>query len=195
VSDPRGPVTRRIEGQPIQDVVIHPPFDKAFIAHEHPEAEVGWLGDAIGVDLIVVRFVDGWARPYAGDGKRNEDWFGWMHDVLAPGDCAVRHTQSSDSTNAPGSHSGGQAGRIVFERDAGVFIAYGHVQSIAVVQGQRVRAGDVVAKVGNDGNSWHPHLHVGAWIDTAPLQIRFDLAVRGRMLHEQGEAWCYGIAE
>ena len=165
------------------------------MAHEHPEEEMGWLGDAIGVDLMVVRFVDGWARSYAGDGRCNEDWFGWMHDVLAPCDGAVRHTQSSEAANAPGTHTEGQAGGIVFERDDGVSIAYGHVQSITVVEGQRVRAGDVVAKVGNDGNSWHPHLHVGAWSGSTPLQVSFDLAVRGRMLREQGETRCYGLAE
>ena len=173
--------------------MIHPPFDKAFMVHEHPEDELGWLGDALGVDLVVVRFVDGWARPYAGDGTRNEDWFGWMHDVLAPCDGTVRHTQASVSVNDPGRHAGGSAGGLVFERDDGVFIAYGHVQRLTVVEGQRVSAGAVVAKVGNDGNAWHPHLHVGAWKDGTALQVRFDLAVRGAMLRAQGEAAYYGV--
>ena len=194
MSDPRGPAERRAEGEPICAVVIATPFDKAFIAHEHPEDELGWLGDALGVDLVIVRFVDGWARPYSGDGTRNEQWFGWMHDILAPCDGIVTHTQESVSANTPGRHAGGRAGGIVFARDDGVFIAYGHVQSIAVVEGQRVSAGDVVAKVGNDGSAWHPHLHVGAWKDGTPLQIRIDLAVRGAMLREQGEAAHFGVS-
>jgi len=34
--------------------------------------------------------------------------------------------------------------------------------------------GQVIAQVGNNGRSHHPHIHVGAYKDTEPLQIRFD---------------------
>jgi murein DD-endopeptidase MepM/ murein hydrolase activator NlpD len=57
-----------------------------------------------------------------------------------------------------------------------VVIVYGHVADITVKAGDVVRAGDVVARVGNDGVSRSPHLHVGAYrvTDSMPLQIRWD---------------------
>lgn len=193
MSDPRGPARVRAEGEAIEAVQIHPPFRKAFITGEHPEGELEWLGDALGTDFIVARFVDGWMRPYKGDGRANADWFGWDEDVLAPCDGLIRHVTEPTGTNTPGSHAGGRAGGIVFEREDGVFIAYGHVKDISVSEGQRVRAGEVVAKLGNNGTSWHPHLHVGAWKGDTPLQIRVDLAAKGRLLAEQGESTYYGI--
>lgn len=193
MTDPRGPARQRAQGEPIEAVLIHPPFDKPFTAHEHPEGELNWLGDALGVDLVVVRFVDGWMRAYKGDGRANEDWYGWNAPVLAPFDGWVRHVTEPGPTNQPGSHSGGKSGGIIFERADGVFVCYGHLHSIEVSVGQRVRAGDVVGRLGNNGFSWHPHLHVGAWRGDTPLQVRFDLAVRGRQRREQGESVYYGI--
>lgn len=193
MQDPRGPARARGEGEPIEAVIIHPPVRKAFVSSEHPEGELDWLGDALGMDFIVVRFVDGWMRPYKGDGKKNSDWFGWSEDVLAPCDGVVRLVTESADTNTPGSHSGGRASGLVFERDDGVMIGYGHVKDVCVKVGDRVSAGQVVGKVGNDGHSWHPHVHVGAWLGDTPLQIRVDLAAKGRLRAEQGEAVYYGI--
>lgn len=55
--------------------------------------------------------------------------------------------------------------------DAGAaIVALCHLQqgSLAVRSGQTVRAGDLVARCGNSGNSMEPHLHVQA-IDTADV--------------------------
>lgn len=117
LQDPRGPARARGEGGPIEAVIIHPPVRKAFVASEHPEGELDWLGDALGMDFIVVWFVDGWTRSYKGDGKANSDWFGWNEDVLAPCDGVVRLVTESVGTNTPGSHSGGCVGGLVFERE------------------------------------------------------------------------------
>ncbi|WP_328390767.1 M23 family metallopeptidase [Nocardia sp. NBC_00416] len=47
--------------------------------------------------------------------------------------------------------------------DDGTTGVYGHVNDIYVTQGQRVNAGDVIATVGNRGNSTGPHLHLEIW--------------------------------
>ncbi|MEU1993661.1 M23 family metallopeptidase [Nocardia gamkensis] len=45
------------------------------------------------------------------------------------------------------------------QQDDGTVGVYGHVNDILVDVGQPVRAGDVIATVGNRGNSTGPHLH------------------------------------
>ncbi|MEU1985447.1 M23 family metallopeptidase [Nocardia sp. NPDC019395] len=47
--------------------------------------------------------------------------------------------------------------------DDGTTGVYGHVNDMYVTQGQRVKAGDVIATVGNRGNSTGPHLHLEIW--------------------------------
>lgn len=42
---------------------------------------------------------------------------------------------------------------------------YGHCSQILVSRGQQVKAGDVIAKVGNTGNSTEPHLHLEVLVD------------------------------
>jgi len=74
------------------------------------------------------------------------------------------------------------AGAIFFRRSDGVNIVLAHVSDVAVQPGAHVTSGDRVAKVGNNGMSRHPHIHIGAWKGDEPLQIRFDLEAMGRIL-------------
>lgn len=61
--------------------------------------------------------------------------------------------------------------------DDGTIGVYGHVNDIYVSEGQRVNAGDVIATVGNRGQSTGPHLHLEIWdqggnkIDPMPWMI------------------------
>ena len=82
---------------------------------------------------------------------------------------------------------------MIFERHDGVLFAYGHVDDIEVEEGQRVKAGQRVASMSNNGTSWAPHLHVGAWKGETPLQICIDLSVLGRMVEEMGEETYFGL--
>ncbi|MGQ4596784.1 peptidoglycan DD-metalloendopeptidase family protein [Nocardia sp. R6R-6] len=65
-------------------------------------------------------------------------------------------------------------------QDDGTTAVYGHVNEMFVSEGQRVNAGDVIATVGNRGQSTGPHLHLEIWdrsgtkIDPLPY-----LAARG----------------
>jgi murein DD-endopeptidase MepM/ murein hydrolase activator NlpD len=49
------------------------------------------------------------------------------------------------------------------KQDDGTTAVYGHVNEMFVHKGQRVNAGDVIATVGNRGNSTGPHLHLEIW--------------------------------
>ncbi|MFI5777054.1 M23 family metallopeptidase [Nocardia sp. NPDC051570] len=72
------------------------------------------------------------------------------------------------------------------KHDDGTTAVYGHVNDILTHVGQRVNAGDVIATVGNRGDSTGPHLHMEIWdaddhrIDPAPY-----LASKGVLLSQQ----------
>lgn len=172
-------------------VIIHPVFNQCFLTTEHPEGQLEYLGDAIGRDFMVAKFFNGFLRPYLNDGKRNEDWFSYKADVLAPCEAIVEKIQINSVENTPGSHTNKPAQCIVFRRKDDVRIAYAHVMDIHVEVNDKVEAGQIIAKCGNNGTSWNPHIHVGAWKGDEPLQIIVDLQAYGKIEKEQGDRFIF----
>jgi hypothetical protein len=164
-------------------VLVHPVIDTdadgmdlMSTEHEYKPALGQW--DQLARDFLVTRVGDdGIPRLFrrGSEGTSNEDWFGWRRDVLAPFDGTVTRVVQPDRPNAPGEkHKDRQPGGIFFESGE-VAVLYGHVREIEVEEGQRVEAGEVVAKVGNNANSSAPHVHVGAWKNGTPLQVQVVL--------------------
>lgn len=199
----QAPASGGTGSQPIDAAVIHPPMAARFTCSEHPHGSEDHAGDALGADCVVYRSDGGpfgkFNRFFAGDGTRNEDWFGWNQPLLAPFDGVVRLVLRNAVLNRPGRRGPDPATAILFERlgeppGAPLQVGYVHVQDIQVAVGDTVRAGQVVARLGNNGNSNFPHLHVGAMRGdlvkamngqspgsaVVPLQVRFDLAAMGR---------------
>lgn len=166
------------ENSPIEAVVAPPIFAQTFECTEHYEGQLQGLGDELGTDCTIVNLVEDhgrtWLRAYRGDGRRNEDWFGWQADVLSPCDCTIDKININPVTNSPGQMGKPPASWIMLVRDDGVHFMLGHVQALQVKIGDRVHLQQVIAKVGNNGFARAPHIHVGAWRDTTPLQIRWD---------------------
>ena len=76
-------------------------------------------------------------------------------------------------------YDGGGYGRQVRIRHAGgVVTTYSHLSRI-VVGGGRVKAGDVIGKVGSSGNSTGPHLHFEVLVGGANVNPRPFLRTRG----------------
>ena len=172
----------REAGTPIEAVLLHRVFPGFYGCSEHFEGELPYLGDALGSDCTVFDTLEpgqdeaGWfAKAYRTDGKANQDWYGWHQPVLAPFDGTVLEVHDNPATNAPGHPNPKPASRIVFVRADGTHVMYGHVTNVTVGKGDRVRAGQPVAQVGNNGYARAPHIHIGAWHGRTPLQIRFDL--------------------
>lgn len=167
-------------------VLIHPPVARRFTVLEHPEGELTHPGDALGADCTVVDFVGGWVMPYRTDGASNEDWFGWREALLCPVEGVIVSVRPNDATNRPGELGTPPAAAITFEAADGTRVVYAHVQEVEVSVGDRVQPGQPVARIGNNGMSRQPHLHIGAWRDDVPLQIRFDLEALGSVLRAAG---------
>jgi len=173
-------------GHDVESVLLGPLFEQMFACTDHPEGTVGALGDAFGTDCMVVGGLEqegehGYLSFFRQDGKRNEDWYGWHAKVLAPFDGRVVGVMHNDVTNVPGTLGKSPAAGIIFLRDDGLVVVYAHVDDVQVKAGDRVKAGQVVAVDGNNGMARSPHVHVGAFRDTTPYQIRWDQRAEGRM--------------
>lgn len=102
-----------------------------------------------------------WVRP--GTGRFSSGFakrWGRMHkgiDLAAPIGAPI-YAAANGTVIFAGPASG--FGRLVKVRHAdGVETWYGHMSKILVEQGQQVKAGELIAKVGNEGKSTGPHLH------------------------------------
>ena len=117
-------------------------------------------------------------------GLINEEWYGWQESLLAPCDGIVASTSTNPATNEPGILPTREelepASKIVFECPDEVNVVYAHVRNVSVEAGETVKAGIAVAEIGNNGYSTSPHVHIGAWRDETPLQIRFDLRLMNK---------------
>lgn len=162
----------------IDVALAHPPLDAFFACSEHFQGQFKHLGDALGTDCVAQRLVeeDGrtWSRAYAGDGHANEDWYGWHMELLSPCTCAVVALHANEVQNQPGVMGKGRAASITLKDGNGVHFTLAHVRDVVVTLGQQVTAGQPLAKIGNNGYSRSPHVHVAAWKGEQPLQIRWD---------------------
>jgi hypothetical protein len=181
----------------IEAVTIHPPVAATYQCSEHALGAEDHAGDALGADCVVVRRDGGpdgrLLSLYTGDGTRNEDWHSWGEPLLAPFDGVVTLVYVNPETTVPGVWGEGRSSAVLFKRIGGdqdvppVQVGYVHVQDVLVAEGDTVTAGQPVAHIGNNGSSWHPHVHIGAFRgelfsdEAVPLQIRMDLEALGRL--------------
>lgn len=101
------------------------------------------------------------------DGKRNEDYFSFGEPVLAVAEATVVDVYD-ELADAPPQQplpaptlpkAGGN--HVILDLGGGVWAMYGHLKahSIRVKAGDRVKPGQVIAQLGNNGNSDMAHLH------------------------------------
>jgi murein DD-endopeptidase MepM/ murein hydrolase activator NlpD len=172
------PFTEGLAPAVIAPVRIHPPAgDLTCTQHAIHAGDPVFLGDAAGIDCIVVRRAGGPARfPrfHEQDGQANEDWYGWGAPVFAPFTGVVEEVHVNPVTNHPGAPGDGPASFMTFRAPDGTRVLYGHVTAPTVSSGDRVTAGQAVARIGNNGFAWYPHIHVGAWKGHDVLQVLLD---------------------
>ena len=134
---------------------------------------------------IAQRFAIDWVQlrdeggTYTGDPKDNKNYRAYGSDVLAVADATVVTVKDGIPQNVPGINSravpitletvGGN--HIILDLGAGHFAFYAHLQpgQIRVKPGDRVKRGQVMALLGNSGNSTEPHLHFHICNINSPL--------------------------
>jgi hypothetical protein len=144
------------------------------------------------------------------------DWIGYGAEVLAVADGVVRSVRDGEAEHRPLSPqpepssltANGLFGNyLVLELAPGVFASYAHLQrgSVKVRVGDRVHRGELLARLGQSGNSAAPHLHFQ--LSNAPtfegsegipyVFDRFDVLgpESEAQLFGQGEPWKHPAAE
>ena len=107
-------------------------------------------------------------RLFHGDKAKNASWYGFGTPVLAVADATVSAAHDGVPENEPSDQRavpitletvGGNY--LILDLGAGRYAFYAHLQpgSARVKVGDRVRRGQVLALLGNTGNSDAPHLH------------------------------------
>jgi hypothetical protein len=123
------------------------------------------------------RFAIDWIRlknseNSSGDKQDNRSYFSYDEPVLAVSDAKVVLTRDGIAENIPGHFGKGKiaiamsydtiyGNMIVLDLGDGQYAYYGHLKpgSIRVKEGDRVRRGQVIGRIGNTGSSFEPHLH------------------------------------
>jgi len=123
-------------------------------------------GQRYAIDFLQVDSAGGSRRPGT-DASKNSNYYAYGTELLAVADGVVAATKDSIPENVPG----GRAVKIDLTTVGGNFVGidigggkyalYAHVQpgSLRVKVGDRVKRGQVIALLGNSGNSTEPHVH------------------------------------
>jgi murein DD-endopeptidase MepM/ murein hydrolase activator NlpD len=142
---------------------------------------IGWGGPTLAVNYHAMMPDQRWAydllvtnrgRTFRNDGTHLDDYYAYGRPVLAPADAVVRaiHDGEADGRIGQWGLLRAAGNHVILEVAPAEFLFIAHLQprSIAVASGDRVRAGQVIGRVGNSGNSSEPHVHLHLQDTPAP---------------------------
>lgn len=88
-------------------------------------------------------------------------------DIAAPYGTPVGASRAGTVSSA--GWMGGYGKAVIIEHSDGFRTLYGHLSSISVRPGAKVKAGSFIGRVGSTGYSTGPHLHFTLWKNNSPL--------------------------
>ncbi|WP_128895493.1 M23 family metallopeptidase [Longirhabdus pacifica] len=102
-------------------------------------------------------------QTYEGDAQKNESYYAYGEEVIAPAAGTVVVVENSIVDNVPGEINNTQilGNHVVIDHGNNEYSYYLHLKqgSLAVNVGDQVSVGDLLGQVGNSGQSMAPHLH------------------------------------
>jgi len=138
-----------------------------------------------GKARIAQRFATDWVRigpdglAFRGDPAKNSSWSAYGAEIHAATDGTVvdvkdgvpENDPTSDKKAVPITVESAPGNHVIVAMPNGYFSFYAHLQtnSIRVKRGDHVRVGEVLALLGNSGNSDSPHLHFHICDANSPL--------------------------
>jgi murein DD-endopeptidase len=157
--------------------VLSPPFNGGiWLAGDGPVNNSGHRRSIFAIDGQIYspeRFAIDWDKVGPNgdshhDGKtRNENYWGYGEPILAVADGEITEVVDGIPDNTPGvlppvtlDNIGGD--HVILQIGPNLYVAYAHLQdgSIRVRLHDHVKRGDVLARLGNSGNTTGPHLHL-----------------------------------
>lgn len=117
--------------------------------------------------------VDEKGETHRGDGTKNEDYYCFGREILAPADGIVVEAIDGVRDNTPASMNPARAvgNCVVIQHRPSEVSVLAHFQrgSIVVKAGESVKRGQLLGKCGNSGNSSEPHLHYN--LQDSPIHL------------------------
>ena len=111
-------------------------------------------------DIVIT---DNKGMSYQTDGQKNEDYYAFGKEIIAPCDGEIVLVVDGIKDNIPGelnpNYTPGNSVIMKTYRNEFLFFAHFKQYSLKVKQGQKVIQGQLLGLCGNTGNSSEPHLH------------------------------------
>lgn len=110
-------------------------------------------------DAGIVSATGSFAWPLGGVITQRFSWYHRAIDIAAPHGTPIVAADSGKVIVAGWPDNSGYGLRVVLDHENGYTTLYGHMSKLSVVQGQRVKRGDLLGLEGSTGRSTGPHLH------------------------------------